>query len=223
MGTIYTPTVGVVYKFTFQSGYDAQNGTYRLVKLMEYDEYLNDGGDLLTDFYEPNGKTETELNADLATIRESKIMKLVDPDTTESDPEAVYAPLCFLLSSPDYNVKRYVKMGVLANIGVTENAEDYDFMLDRITEAVEATLGITPDPRLVVIGHQWLTEDEYADIVAERDQTKISTTNYYSECIRLQQQVQSLQTINNKYEELIKNLQSQIDANSTTSQSDTES
>ena len=38
------PTPGVVYKFVFDSGYDCYNGTYRLVKLMTYDEYLNDDG-----------------------------------------------------------------------------------------------------------------------------------------------------------------------------------
>ena len=205
MSTIYTPTVGVVYKFTFQNGYNVFDGTYRLAKLMEYDEYLNDGGDLLTDFYEPNGKTETELNADLNIIKASKIMKLVDPDalissansttSTTNAAQAVFAPLCLLLSSPDYNVKKYNNLGVIAHMGITDSSTDYTFMLDRVTEAVEATLGVTPAPKLVILGHKWLTDEEYAEIVAERDESKKSLTNYYSENVKLQKQVQSQERV----------------------------
>lgn len=211
MATIYTPIVGNVYKFTFQAGYDAQNGTYRLVKLMSYDEYLNDGGDLLTDFFEPNGKTDTELNADLNKIKASKIMKLIDPADTSTDPVATFAPLCYLESSPDYHIQKYTKFGVLAYVGTTRDPSDLDYMKDSLVEQIEATLGITPDPKFVAVGEEWLTDTEYAEIVASRDETKKKTTNYFSENKRLQAKVSSLQTIIKEYEKLIINQQQQID------------
>lgn len=212
MGTLYTPTVGVVYKFTFQSGYTAVDGTYRLAKLMQYDEFLEEGGDLLTSFYAPNEKTETELNADLPVIRNSMIMKLVAPNATDSSATAVYAPVCFLLASPDYNVKEYSRIGILAYVGVTTKPEDYTFVADRIKEAVEATLGITDvSPKLVQVGTLWLTDDEYQEIVNERDQTKIKTTNYYADNIELRKRLSSAQTIINEYEKVIVNYQKQVD------------
>lgn len=211
MGTLYTPTVGVVYKFTFQAGYTAVNGTYRLAKLMQYDEYLEEGGDLLTAFYEPNEKTEEDLNKDLPTIRASMIMKLVAPDASDSSATAVYAPICFLLASPDYNVNEYSRIGILAYVGVTTNPEDYTFVADRIREAVEATLGITDvNPKLVQVGTLWLTDDEYQEIVNERDQTKIKTTNYYADNVELRKRLSSAQTLINEYEKIIINYQKQV-------------
>lgn len=212
MGTIYTPIVGSVYKFTFDSGLDAQNGTYRLVKLMSYEEYLSEDGDIFRDFFEPNGKSEEELNADLVKIKSSKIMKLVDPSDNSDSAIAVFAPLCYLKSSPDYHVSKYTKFGVLACIGITKNPEDLDFMRDSIVEQVEATLGITPDPKYVSISETWLTDDEYAEIVAQRDESKKKTTNYFSENKELQKRMSSLQAILKEYEKLIINQQQQIDA-----------
>lgn len=212
MGTLYTPTVGVVYKFSFQPGYTAANGTYRLVRLMQYDEYLADGGDLLTAFYEPNEKTENDLNRDLPTIRASSIMKLVSPNANDDSTEAKYAPVCFLQSSPDYNVREYSRIGILAYVGVTTDPEDYTFVADRIKEAVEATLGITEvNPKLVQVGTQWLTDDEYQAIVAERDQSKIKTTNYYADNVELRKRLASAQTIINEYEKIIVNYQNQVE------------
>ena len=212
MSTILTPTVGVVYKFIFQNGYHAQNGIYRLAKLSEYDEYLTESGDLLRDFYEPNGKTDTELNADLPKIRASKIMKLVNPETiVGEETDAVFAPLCFLLATPDYNVKRYPNIAVVSNIGIAEDTKDYDFVCERITEAVESTLGISPNPKIVILKYQWMTEQEYADIVANRDHSKRKYENYYAATIRLEKEVQSLNTIINEYEKLIINQQEQIE------------
>lgn len=207
--TIITPTPGVVYRFVFVSGFDVFNGTYRLVKLMTYDEYLEDGGNLLTDFFTPNNKDETELAKDLEKIRVSKIMKLVSPDEMDNTVE-VYAPLIYLENTPDHRVKEYKKFGIVSYIGITENAEDLDFVRDNITQQFQAALGITPDPKFVYTGSSWLTDEEYLEELAKRDETIKEIINYFSENKRLQTQMSATNSKLKAYEELILNLQQQV-------------
>ena len=53
-----TPTAGCVYNFTFKSGYNVFDGIYKVSKIMTFDEYVNDGGDIDNDFFSPNDKSE---------------------------------------------------------------------------------------------------------------------------------------------------------------------
>lgn len=208
MATLLTPTVGAAYNFTFTTGYDAFNGIYEVARIMTYDEYVDDGGDIDTDFFTPNGKSE-EVETELANVRSSKILKLVSPDSDdESDP--VFVPLYYLSETPDYNVKKYQNIGIVANIGITENVSDVDFIRDIITESVESALGITPNPKLVITKEIWMTESQYQEILKTRDDSKKKVKNYYSENLKLEKMLSSANTKIKEYEKLIINLQSQI-------------
>ena len=205
------PTPGVVYKFVFDSGYDCYNGTYRLVKLMTYDEYLNDDGDILVDFYTPNGKDETAVTADLEKLQASKIMKLVSPDDADTE-TVVLAPLCFLTATPDCNVREYQRFGIISLIGITDNVEHLDFMRDALVQLTEASLGISPDPKFMTVGNVWLTDTEYAEEVAKRDDKLKKVVNYFPENRRLERSMSSLKTLLADYEALIVRQQQQLDA-----------
>ena len=205
------PTPGVVYKFVFDTGYDCFNGTYRLAKLMTYEEYLNDEGDILADFYTPNKKDAAAVTADLEKLQTSKIMKLISPDEADTETE-VFAPLCFLTATPDFNVHEYNKFGIIAYIGVTDNVEHLDFMRDSLVQLSEASVGISPDPKLMTVGSVWMTDSEYAEEVAKRDKTLQKIVNYFSENRRLLLEMSSLKTRLAEYEELIVRQQKQLDA-----------
>lgn len=184
MSSIITPTVGVTYKFSFEAGYNALDGVYTLIRLMTYDEYLADNRNLLDDFYTPNRKSDTDLDADIITIRNSKIMKLTSPDKLETDSE-IYAPLCFLKDNPDYNVNKYSDLGIITHVGVTNDPSTLTSLAEAISEHLSAEFGIEADPKFVVIRDVYLTDSDYADIIAERDSSKKKIVNYFSECKRL--------------------------------------
>lgn len=202
MGTIVTPTTGIVYKFTFETGFENSNGVFKLVKLMTYDEYLNDGGNILQDFYIPNNKTEDDLNKELSVIRESRIMKLQTPNEL-GEVSSYFAPLSHLKCTPDHNVKQYAKLGIITYIGVVGEGELLDYATTNIKEQFEAALGITTEPKLVNIESVWLTDTEYREEVAKRDESKKKILNYYSENLKLNVEVTSLKTKLKKYEELL--------------------
>lgn len=209
MSTLMTPTVGAVYNFTFTSGYDTFNGIYKVARIMTYDEYVDDGGDIDTDFFTPNDKSE-EVETELENYRSSKILKLVSPDS-DDDSDPVYVPIYYLNETPDFNVKKYQNIGIVANIGITENVSDVDFIRENITEAVESALGITPDPKLVVTKEIWMTESQYQEIIKSRDESKKKVINYYSENLRLERALATANTKIKEYEKLVINLQKQVD------------
>lgn len=203
-----TPTTGCVYNFTFKSGYNVFDGIYKVSKIMTFDEYVDDGGDIDTDFFSPNDKSE-ELNNELSNVQTSKILKLSHP--SDDDLEPIFVPMYYLECTPDFNVKEYYNLGIVANIGITESVEDVDFIRSNITEAIESVIGVTPDPKLVIINTKWMTESDYQKIVAERDQNKVNTRNYYSENLKLEDRLSRANTKINEYEKLIINLQHQVD------------
>lgn len=210
MGNLIAPSPGVVYKFLYEPGYNAYDGVYRLVKLMTYDEYLEDGGNILADFFVPNHKTEEDLNLELEAIRSSKIMKLVSPEDTD-ETTVIYAPLCYIRDVPDCNVKEYQSFGVVAYVGITDDLTQLDYVKGNIVEQFESALGISSNPQFVITKTVWLTDAEYQDELVRREATKKAVINYFSENKRLQKQLSQQKTLIAEYERLIISLTRQVE------------
>ena len=211
MPTLIKPVAGGIYNFKFQTGYTKFDGVHKVVKIMTYEEYVEDGGDIFTDFYEPNQKTQEDVDDTINGVMANDILKVIQPNQ-ESIEETIYIPTYFLEETPDYNVSRYHKFGIVANVGVIGDPANLNFMKDNIVEAFESVLGITPSVSFVALEEQWLTEAQYQAILAERDDTKKKSYNYYKENLRLQKQISQANTKINEYERLIVSLKQQIDA-----------
>ena len=205
-----TPTPGVVYNFIFDPGYDKYNGIYRLVKLMTYEEFLADGGDILQSFYSPNGKDETDVNNDLSKLYTTKIMKLANPDELEEAVE-IFAPLMYLTETPDHNVQEYQRFGIVSEVGITDNVDHLDFALDAINESMEGALGITPKTHLITLGSKWLTDAQYQELLSERDENLKKVINYFKSCKDLERRLAQEKTKVQLYEQTVVNMQKQID------------
>jgi len=212
MAVLMLPTVGMIYKFSFIDGYTFHNGVYRVAKIMTYDEYVTDGRDILDDFFVPNDKGPTDLDNVYSEVTSSKILKLVDPDSLDDTGTKYYVPLNFIKETPDMNVDKYYKFGIIVDAGITKDPKALSFMRDVLVEAVESSFGITPKVDFVTLHEKWLSQSEYQEILDARDQSKLKVLNYYSENKRLQKQISSTNTKLKEYEKLILNLQAQIDA-----------
>ena len=211
MSVIITPTVDSVYKFSFEPRFSSYDGIYRLVKLVTYDQYLEDGGNILTDFYKGCDLQEADVTTDLADLRESKIMMLANASAV-TDEISLYAPLCFVKEVPDCNVKKYYKFGMISYIGITDDPTTLDYMKTAFVQHVESALGVTPDPRFMTLKEVWMTDDEYQAELAARDATKKQVVNYYSENQRLQKQLAELKTLLADYETTIIKQQKQLES-----------
>lgn len=203
------PSVGGIYKFTFIDRFNILSGIYKLAKLMTYDEFLEEGEDLLSKLYEPCGLSKEDLDADLQEIKASKIMKLTNP-SIHTENSLMYMPLCFMDTTPDHNVKCYYKFGVVAYVGITEDPSTLSEIKNTIKDRAKAMLGIDPDPALITVGEEWLTESDYQEIVSRRKATQSGVLNYFSENVRLEKELTSLKSTLAAYEEIIRKQNAQI-------------
>lgn len=203
------PSVGGIYKFTFIDRFNILSGIYKLAKLMTYDEFLEEGEDLLSKLYEPCGLSKEDLDADLQEIKASKIMKLTNP-SIHTENSLMYMPLCFMDTTPDHNVKCYYKFGVVAYVGITEDPSTLSEIKNTIKDRAKAMLGIDPDPALITVGEEWLTESDYQQIVSRRKATQSGVLNYFSENVRLEKELTSLKSTLAAYEEIIRKQNAQI-------------
>ena len=211
MGYLIMPSVGSAYKFVFESRFSNLTNVYEVKKIMTYNEFLADGRNILTDFYELCSLTQSDVDKDLAKIRESKILKLHKPDHNTDDD--IYAPLFTVENVPDCNVKRYYNVGMVSKVGITEDPNDLDYMKNTFVEVVESSLGITPDPIFTTIGEGvWLTDDEYKAEVAKRDKNKLKVMNFFKKAKELEVQLSEAKTKINAYEQLIVKLHKENEA-----------
>ena len=218
MPSMIVPTPGAIYNFIFIDGYDKFNGVYKVAKIMTYDEYVSDTGNLMRDWFTPNDKTESDMESVLTDIRAAKMLKLVQPGSDNVE-VTIFVSLYFVAETPDFDVSKYYQFGMISTIGLTKDPTLLNFMKNTFTEIVEATYGITPDVNFVTIEEKWLTDEQYSEIVAARDKSKQKVLNYYSENLRLQKQLSQANTAIKEYEKLIANLQSQVSQLSQQSQS----
>lgn len=210
MSMLIKPIVGAVYNFKFIPEFSYFDDIYKVVKIMTYEEYVADGGNLLTDFFEPVNKTNEDIEACIEYVRNCDILKLTRPNEASST-ETRFVSTYFLEETPDYNVKKYNNFGIVADVGLIGDVESLRFMKDNITEAFESVLGVTPRVSFVILNEKWLTDSQYEAVLSERDESKKKLYSYYAENLRLQTQISQANTKINEYEKLIVNLQRQIE------------
>jgi hypothetical protein len=210
MSTLIKPIVGAVYNFKFKSEFSEFDDIYKVVQILTYEEYVSNGGNLLSDFFEPVNKTQEDVDACIEHVRTCDMLKLTKPNE-ESMTETRYVSTYFLDETPDYNVKKYNNFGLIANVGIVGDVESLRFMKDNIKEAFESVLGITPKVSFVILNEKWLTDAQYEEVLAERDESKKKLYSYYAENLRLQKQVSQCNTKIMEYERLIISLQQQLE------------
>lgn len=209
MSTVIIPTVGQAYNFTLNAKYSYANGIYRVKKLMTYEEYVNSRHNILEAFYSPGDLTQEDVDQDLPYLRTSVIIEVGAPDE-DSSTIVECIPLCFVYDTPDHNVHRYHKFGLITYCGLTNNIDQFDYLKENVKNMFSACLGISPDPFWVDVGYVWMTEAEYEAQQSHQEEQAKQVVNYYTENIRLQAQYNSVNVKFNSYEEIILNQEQQI-------------
>lgn len=210
MSTAIVPTVGQAYKFTFDSKYSKCNGIYLVSKLMTYDEYLADGNDIKQDFYDACELGDDDIAKDLPQLRTTTIVEVSPPDDT-TQIRITHFPLCFVMETPDHNINRYHKFGLITYCGMTDSIDKFAFIKENIKDMLTACLGIDPKPYWIDLGYQWLTESDFNEQQQQQQAASVKIINYFTENQRLQREYNAINTKFNGYEEIIINQQKQIE------------
>ena len=212
MKSLLKLTVGVVYKFYFQEGYNVVDGVYRLMKIMTFDEALRENADLLHDFYLPNSKDITDYQADLPAIRESRILKLNDMEREINSPMVRFVPEDFLACIPNHNVQQYISFGIISDIGLVKDVITLEYVRDNIVDQISYATGLDIDPKFVSLSQTWMTTKEFEDMIYAREKDKKQVINYFTEARRLEKRLLVADQQTHVYEQLATQLQRTVDA-----------
>ena len=175
---------GWTYKFSFLPGFDTLDGVYTVMKIYTYDEMLADGVTLYDGLYSHVGKTEQNVNDDVTSMnfRDEDVYKLTHPEDSEI---VYYVPYGVLAIAPDPNVAAYPKLVLAFNVGVATSEEELSGISANINEVISKMFGIPDAAKVFSIGNEWLTEDEYATIVANRDTSAKAVVSYFADNVQL--------------------------------------
>jgi hypothetical protein len=205
LGRIITMAViqtGWTYKFSFLPAFADYDGVYTLVRTYSYDELFKDNISLYDQTYSPLKVSKETYDKDVVAFRTQTIYKLVTPDglTERFIPEG----LCS--SQPLYPVQKYGKLVLFIPLGIYQDDAGLDYLMTQVSDQVKGALGITAEPKLTAVQYQYLTEDEYKQISAERNKTATKTLNFFTETVRQANEISQLKTANQKLTELVKKL-----------------
>jgi hypothetical protein len=197
------PKLKEICKFVFQDRFSNYNGIYEVASIATFNEWYDSGIDIFATLYEPVGLTKVEYAADIDTLRNYSIYKLINLETKK----LIYIPMEYTAEVPDPSVKTYQKIGIAVEIGIFKDPNKIIWIKNYIKEAIEAVSGTEKSPKLFQVKKVWLTDDEYTIIENERNISVQATTNHYTDKQALLRENARLRTIIAKYEETLKLLQ----------------
>lgn len=190
--------VGETYRCTFKHGFESigydstatnpmETGLYRLVRIMSYDELLETSLSLLEDTYKAVGKSTDGVKADLNTLYLNKRFFIFE----EVLDSTIRRCLCEedLDGDPIFGISAYGKYAVVLDMGAWSNPAGMDATINYLKDEITHRFGVAFDPAGLQIQRYrmtYLTDNEYAAVVATREQTKSSTINYAAQLASVQ-------------------------------------
>lgn len=194
---------GWTYRFSFKSQFAPLDGTYTVLRMYTYPELLKDNIDLYEQLYVPQKLTQEQYDKDCVTYFSEGVYKLADP---EDEDNLVYAPESILVSIPVYNVQQYSNIAIAFHLGHFKSGDELQPVLNNLSQEISAALGVDQEPRAMVVGKQYFTDDEYSKITAERKNRMTTILNHFSENVKLRNEILNLKAKIVKLEEYIKQL-----------------
>jgi hypothetical protein len=190
--------VGTIYRCKFNNGFEAlgfsqevpESGLYRLVRIMSYDELLETSLPLLNATYEAASKSTDSVKTDLnTTYLDQKFFifeQVLDATIRYCFCEAV------LDGDPIFGLSAYGKYLFTLDAGAWKDIDELNVALKYLKDELTNRYGIAFNTDgLLVIKYRdtYLTESEYAAVVALRDAAKQAPVNYAQQVALLQAQL----------------------------------
>jgi hypothetical protein len=92
------------------------------------------------------------------------------------------------------------------HLGILDDSEILDSIGTNITEYLTSALGVETIPQLFELKQVWMSESEYAQLELERKNRASGVINYFTECVRLRNEVDRLRNTLVAYEEIFQQL-----------------
>ena len=176
------------YKFEFIEDFNALNGFYKVVQKMTYDEMLEANVDMANGLYALVNKTEQDWARDADSYRDGFIYKIEELNS-EFETKILYVPELILNGAPDANIHKYGKLSLMVNLGAFKDPEQLSSLIIDIKNILETNYGITNEPIVSIYDKVWMSDMDYSYVELARNMHKGTVVNYYSEALKLSQEL----------------------------------
>lgn len=159
---------------------------YSCMAIRDFADLQQRGIDLFTEFYEPVGLSQADLQADLDAG--ASLITLM----SETEP-VIRVPDTYILSYPNLNHVTYNHVVLSLSLGALPDFLSLEFLKDQVTNAVSDTLGVTPEvlehiaPSVGVV-----TPEEHERLEVARLSAIKTRTTEYAQKLTLQRQNERL-------------------------------
>lgn len=178
--------IGTIYKVGFDTGFTAIDDVYQVLQIINHNKLLELEVDLVSTLYTAVGKTQEDYDADKASYLDGYYYELSSMTQTDV---SYFVPISIISSMPEIDINKYKKLILTFDIGTFNNTDELSTITTSIQETLTANHGITSSPQLMSYDEVWLTDVEYTAIEDARAAVATGATNYYSEAIRLEQEL----------------------------------
>lgn len=180
--------VGCTCELTLGKGFAGLNGKYYISLEMTFKDAIASGVDFVTNLYTPGGKTVTDYNADYPNYLNDMVLVCVPiADKTKS----YYIPTSLLLAPPDPTVKTYYRRLAVVDLGIMEDPNVLQPLVQQIGSLATAQTGILDCVILsaVTASPVYMTDTEYQAHLAAMASNKGTVTNSVMEALSLKAQL----------------------------------
>ena len=154
------------YKITFKNGnegaganFSLLDGFYEVVRSYGWNELMGARIDLQKDLLDHAGITDTTL---IRTLQTKWVNDAFYYCIGMDQDRQIWVPESIIKGYPDPRIGSYKKLGLVLDLGVFANSEDFSTLGKDIMKYLKANYGIDrPDATVMVYGNQWMTDEEY--------------------------------------------------------------
>jgi len=159
------PVIGSIGQFRLKepiADYLNPDTNYKVLSVRSIKEMVASNEDVLNDIYLKLGLTQEDY--EYAVNNDIPIVTLLSPDG-----QYLYIPVNYLKSIPDVTGKAFRKKTIAVDLGVVPDDQDFNFLLEEISDLVKAYYGIEPEVLLLNTSNTLLyTVDEYNTFESNR-------------------------------------------------------
>ncbi len=192
----FVPQIGAVGVYTLAAPYDSQltpQVAYTCRSLRELSDIAAAGETIWERYYEPLGVSQEAYQQDLAD-------NVCIVGLHAGTGEWVYVPSSFIVKAPDINGVLYSPVVLGVSLGAIPDTYQLDGLISRIESMVEATIGIKPTIKGMLISQPALISYEESERLEAVRQAAI--TDNESDYSKLQQALSALALTQSKLQQL---------------------
>lgn len=186
---------GTTYALTFTTAFASLNGIYTATVISTFDDLVASGVDFMAGLYTPAGLTQDDFVADYPSLKGSQVYLC----QVTTNPDVVYyIPETIISGTPDPTVKKYLRIILMADLGIHESVDPVVPLKTLVQDQVTALIGTTDSVKLGAndLKPVYMTDAQYRTYCDTLKQATSDLTPFTRKIAQLESDLQTARSLN---------------------------